>query len=304
MKTSLFTVSFAGFWGQHRLTLEESIKKAAQLGFQGVEIMGKRPHLSPLDYSLDDCRRLRDLVKAEGLSVSAVGAYTNFTGGMEAAEVPFLEMQVDYVSALAARAACLDCRLVRVFSSYERDDAPFFAQWKRTVEGLRECCDRAAEFSVILGLQNHHDLGVSTTMLEELITQVDRQNLIPMFDCWSVHLRGEPVLGLAKKMAPRMQFTTVADYIVLPRSRYRPDLVNYEDQTPFVMAVPMGEGELNYQDFFTGLRSGGFEGWVSYEMCSPLRAGGKLETLEHYAQQFLAYMQKHGLNKGPSSPRA
>ena len=27
MKTSLFTVSFAGFWGQHRLTLDEAIDR-------------------------------------------------------------------------------------------------------------------------------------------------------------------------------------------------------------------------------------------------------------------------------------
>ena len=39
MKTSLFTVSFAGLWGQHRLTLEESIDKVAELGFDGIEIM-------------------------------------------------------------------------------------------------------------------------------------------------------------------------------------------------------------------------------------------------------------------------
>ena len=57
MKTCLFTVSFAGFWGQHKLSLEEAIAKTAALGFQGIEIMGKRPHLSPLDYSLADLER-------------------------------------------------------------------------------------------------------------------------------------------------------------------------------------------------------------------------------------------------------
>ena len=49
MKLSLFTVSFAGLWGQHALTLEASIDKAAELGYTGGELMGKRPHFSPLD---------------------------------------------------------------------------------------------------------------------------------------------------------------------------------------------------------------------------------------------------------------
>jgi hypothetical protein len=57
MKLSRFTVSFAGPWGQHALTLEAAIDKAAELGYRAVELMGKRPHLSPLDYSLSDCAR-------------------------------------------------------------------------------------------------------------------------------------------------------------------------------------------------------------------------------------------------------
>ena len=64
MKLSLFTVSYAGLWGQHQLTLEDAIRKAAELGYQGVELMGKRPHFSPLDWSLEDCRALKTLLEA------------------------------------------------------------------------------------------------------------------------------------------------------------------------------------------------------------------------------------------------
>jgi sugar phosphate isomerase/epimerase len=52
----------------------------------------------------------------------------------------------------------------------------------------------------------------------------------------------------------------------------------------------MGEGELPYRAFFSALRSGGFDGWVSYEMCSPLRGGGSLDNLKACARKFLAYM--------------
>ena len=43
IRTALFTVSFAGLWGQDRLSLEQSIDTAAELGYDGVEIMGKDP---------------------------------------------------------------------------------------------------------------------------------------------------------------------------------------------------------------------------------------------------------------------
>lgn len=291
MKLSLFTVSFAGFWGQHCLTLEEAIDRIAALGFDGVEPMGKRPHLSPLDYSIDDCKRLRERIDENGLTCSAIAGYTNFTGGAEAAEVPFADMQIDYVTQLAERAAVLGSSLVRIFTSYERDDMPWFTQWQKTAQAIRECADRAAEFGVNIGIQNHHDLAVVTKTLDELLRQIDRPNVIPMWDCWSAHLRGEDLVTGATLMAKRMQFTTVADYVVLPRAKYCPQLVNYaEAMPPAVLAVPMGDGDLAYKTFFDALADEGFDGWVSYEMCSPVRDGGELDTLEQYARRFVEYM--------------
>ena len=42
-------MSYAGLWGQHRLDTVDFIAKAAELGYSSVMLMGKRPHLSPLD---------------------------------------------------------------------------------------------------------------------------------------------------------------------------------------------------------------------------------------------------------------
>ena len=49
MKLSLFSVSYAGYWGQCRLDLPAFIAKAAGLGYDTLMLAGKRPHLSPLD---------------------------------------------------------------------------------------------------------------------------------------------------------------------------------------------------------------------------------------------------------------
>jgi sugar phosphate isomerase/epimerase len=112
-----------------------------------------------------------------------------------------------------------------------------------------------------------------------------------MYDCWSIHLRGEDISTGVARLGPAMRFTTMADYVTLPRARYRPHLVNYgEVQPPLVIAVPMGKGDLDYPTFLDGLDQAGFDGWVSYEMCSPLRDGGELDTLEDYAKAFLEYV--------------
>jgi sugar phosphate isomerase/epimerase len=292
MQTALFTVSFAGFWNQHTLTLEQVIDVAADLGYDGVEIMGKRPHLSPLDYDLDACRRLGDAARSRGVRIAAVAAYTDF-GVPRAVEVPFGEMQIAYVAALAERAAALGCDLVRVFTAYEDDRTPFLAQWDRTIAALRACCDRAAESGVTIGVQNHHDLAVDTKTYRALLAEIDRPNLTPMFDCWSSHLRGEDVAAEAARLAPRMRLTTIADYVLLPRWTYLPDLVNYVPRDPpAARAVPIGEGDLPYEAFFRALLAHGFDGWASYEMCSPIRGGGSLQNLTSYARLFCEYVRQ------------
>jgi sugar phosphate isomerase/epimerase len=201
-------------------------------------------------------------------------------------------MQIAHVTDLARRSAALGCDLVRVFTSYEHGGGSFLSAWRTTVEALQACCDRAAALGVRIGVQNHHDIGVDTAAYLELLAEVDRPNIVPMFDCWSPFLRGEDVVAAAAALAPRMSFTTVADYRLLRRWKYLPTVVNYApSEPPGVLAVPMGQGDLPYEDFLKALQANGFDGWVNYEMCSPLRGGGSMTNLEACARTFLDYMR-------------
>jgi len=291
MIPTLFSVSYAGFWGQAALDLKAFVSRAAALGYPAVMLMGKRPHLSVLD---DDAETVADLAahcRAAGVSVACVAGYTNFAGGAESGEVPFIEMQVQYTRTLATFAQGLGCGLVRVFTAYEREDLPAAAAWARTATAIRECCDQVADLGVTIGIQNHHDIGVHSKALLELLHDIDRPNCRLMVDAWSPCLRGEPAYETAKAMAPYTVHTTFADYVRLPRFAYAPALINYRPAGPdLVRAVPMGDGDLDNAEFLRGLRDGGFDGSVAYEMCSPLRGGGSLQNLDFCARRFLGWL--------------
>lgn len=294
MKPVLFSVSYAGLWGQQTLSVEEFVRHAASMGYEGVELMCKRPHLSPLDWSLGDCRDLADICADAGIDVDCMAAYTNFSGGAEAGEVPFGEMQVAYVSRLAEMGEVLGCGLIRVFTAYERDDMSISEAWRRTVEGLRECCDRAAEHGVTIGIQNHHDVAVHSKALLELLADVDRENCALAFDPWSVCLRGEDP-SVAREMAPHAVYTTLADYVRLPRYQYQPDLINYRRMpVDLARAVPIGDGDMANAEFVRALLDGGFDGPIAYEMCSPLRGGGGRENLDYCARRFIDWLDENG----------
>jgi sugar phosphate isomerase/epimerase len=93
----LHSVSYSGSWGQHFLSVEEFVDKAADLGYDGVMLMAKRPHLSLLDWDTDRRSRLRNRLESRGLSAVCIAGYTNFTADLEHGDIPHREIQIRHV---------------------------------------------------------------------------------------------------------------------------------------------------------------------------------------------------------------
>lgn len=288
----LHSVGYSGSWGQAALSLDDFVDKAADLGFQGVMLMAKRPHLSPLDFDEPARRRLRDRLQARGLTTVVVAGYTNFTADLEHGEIPHREIQIQYVVELARLARDIGSPIVRIFTGYDHPASNYSAQWNMITAALRECARRTAPLGITLGVQNHHDMAVGYQTLLDLWQAVDEPNCRPLFDAWAPALHGDDLGSAAKLFGGITPHTTVADYQLRPRYKYNPTLVNYEPQLAWTQAVPMGEGFIDYRAFLAGLTASGFEGSVAYEMCSPLLHGGAIETLDRYARAFLAYLEE------------
>jgi sugar phosphate isomerase/epimerase len=291
MKTALHSVSYAGVWpGQIRLSLDDFLVKARQLGFDAVMLMAKRPHLSLLDHDGPARHRLHERLLELRLSVACLAGYTDFCMGADRPDIPTREMQILYVRELCRLAHELGCGLVRIFTGFEREGPSLEQQWAWCVDSLRECARFAAGLGVTIGVQNHHDVAVHWQGLLDLLRDINEPNCKVLFDAWAPALQGDDPAALVKEMAPFLVHTTVADYVRRPRFRYQPALVNYGREADAIRAVPIGEGIIDYRAFFRALREIGYQGYVAYEMCSPLRGGGSEENLDRCARQFLRYM--------------
>ncbi|HOZ48149.1 MAG TPA: sugar phosphate isomerase/epimerase family protein [Candidatus Hydrogenedentes bacterium] len=292
MIPTLFSVSYAGLWGQARLDTVSFIRKAAELGYRAVELMGKRPHLSVLEASPERLAAVHDAARTAGVEIATIAGYTDFTAGQTAAEVPCVEMQVAYVEGLARMGAALGAKIVRVFTGYTADVTAPQQDWNRCVAAIRECAAVAQGHGVVLGVQNHHDVAVGVDAYREFLHDVGHSNCRAMFDPWAPALHGDDLYECAKAMAPHMVQTTLADYVRLKRFVYRPGLINYEEVPGMVRAVPLSEGFVDLDAFFSGLKDGGFHGYVAYEMCSPLRGGGSIENLDGAAAKSLDVIRR------------
>jgi sugar phosphate isomerase/epimerase len=288
----LHSVSYAGLWGQTFLPLEAFLDKAAALGYRGVMLMAKRPHLSLLDHGPKERARLRTRLEKNNLGTVCIAGYNNFTADLEHGDIPHREIQIHYVTELARFARDLGGNLVRIFTGYETASAGYSTQWQVVIDALRECASRAAEFDVTIGVQNHHDVASSTEALRELIRTVGEPNCQAMFDAWAPALHGDDLDASARMMGSLTVHTTVANYRLLRRFHYDPAIINYEARIPALQAVPIDEGFIDYGAFFRALRAGGFKGSVAYEICSPTRDGGTLETLDSYARRFVEFYEQ------------
>lgn len=284
MTLALHSISYAGLWGQHFLTLDQFIDKAADLGYDGVMLTAKRAHLSVLDYGPRELELLRERLAQRNVQPVCLAGYTNFSAGLDHPDIPLIEMQIAHVTELARAASAIGCPLVRIFTGYDHPQA----QWSRLVAALRECARRSAP--TVIGIQNHHDIAVDYETLYDLIGEVGERNCKAMFDAWAPAIQGADLRAAAQRMGGITAHTTIANYQPRPRFQYEPSAVTYRALPPRMQAVPIDEGFIDNRAFLRDMKAAGFNGSIAYEMCSPLRGGGSLENLDAYAKRFLGFM--------------
>jgi sugar phosphate isomerase/epimerase len=296
VKTCLHSVSYMGIWrGQATLTVDQFLVKAKELGFDGVMLAAKRPHVSLIDY--DDAARvkLKARIKELGLELVCLAGYCDFTAGVDKAGIPNVEIQAIYIGELARLARDLGTNMVRIYTGYERPDVPYDKQYSIVVEGLTMAGKIAAKYGVTLAVQNHHDIALHHDAMKWLLDEINLPNVKAAFDCWSPTLEGltsEEIKQAIYKMKPYIVHTTTADYEKLPRYQYEINHTNYSPLKAQMRAVPMGEGFLDYKIFINTLKEIGYQGYITYEMCEVLRGGGSVENLDKSAKAFLEYVKQ------------
>jgi len=296
VKTCLHSVSYAGFWrGQTRLSVDEFLVKAKELGFDGVMLVAKRPHVSPFDYDEDARKKLKARIKELGLELVCLAGYTDFTAGVDKPGIPITEIQATYVGEIAKLARDLGTNMVRIFTGYERPGVPYDKQYAMVVEGLTLAGQKASQYGVTLVVQNHHDIALHHDAMYWLLNEVNLPNVKAGWDAWSPTLEGlssEELRQSILKLKPFIVNTIAADYVTMPRYHYEHELTNYIAQKPVMRAVPMGEGIIDYETFIGTLKVIGYQGYIVYEMCEVLDGGGSIVNLDKTAKKFLEYVKR------------
>lgn len=294
MKLALHSVSYSGNWGQAFLPLEKVVDKAAEFGYDGVEIVAKRPHASPMDMGKDERKRLKDYIASRKVELPCVAGYFDFSHDGSHLDMARLEKELLFMRETLRLAADLGAPIVRTFSGYFYDTVPFKQQWEWCQKGLKESAKMAEGMGLILALQNHSEVTQHYQDVLQMVGEVGSPALKVSLDCPYIHFNDASIEQVVKEVGSLTVFSHLSDHGYRQLLQWvRPGThgaTGYFNATRWY-ATYLGEGETDYPTFVKALKSIGYTGYLSYEICGPIPNGGSEQNLDVAAKKALAYMR-------------
>lgn len=291
MKISLHSVSYSGTWGaQCCLPLDKIITKAAEFGYDGIEIAAKRPHGSPLDLDIESRKRLEDFIKSKGLEIACIAAYNDF------AEPNSFNREINLlqVRETIQLAHDLEAKLVRVFASgmgNMHTGASFDEQWAWVRENLLAATKYAEEQGIVLGLQNHPPIMQSYKNVLQMIKEVGSDSLKAVIDPPLLFMAGESVTEAVKEANNLIVHTHIGPGDMVWGPGPLEHTMGGFRKVYVLEERPLGKGDTNYKAFVNSLKEISYDGFLSYEICGPVPGGGNEENLDKWVRDSLKYLR-------------
>jgi sugar phosphate isomerase/epimerase len=316
VRPALYSVTYMGYWYRgEALDLEQVAQRAARFGFEGIEIEARRPHGCPLDWPPARCEELRRRVSDAGLAISGVGALNDFSSPV----AEHRESQLAAAREALRLTADLGARVLRVFLAWPGStpvagggarydlaqkawDAAHedFAEdevWAWCREGLAEAARYAGDAGVTLALQNHRPLVRGYRDVLRMVREVGSPHLKVCLDAPLMEAKEAHQLRQAVRDAGPLQAQThYFGEFERPSPGGSVRLVDKRGawRGPYERH---GYVEQNfYVPFVEALLETGYDGFIGYELCSPLplvdgRTVG-LEWVDECTRLALEFMQE------------
>ncbi len=304
MKIGLYSITYLGIWYHGRaLTVKELITQARQLGYEGVELDGKRPHCNPMDLDARARAEIRDHLEREGMALSAIASNNDFSS-----PVPeHRECQMLMVREQIRLARDLGAPVVRLFAAWPgvtmRGPVATYEisrpGWQRTFPEVsmeerwgfvRECLAEVSKIAedegVTLALQNHAPVIESWEDMLRFIREVNSPALKACLDLPLLKEQDDDSVRRAALATGSLQALSHfgGEYERGPDGR----------PIPYPYAGPQQPAH-NYRAFVKAMAEIGYEGFINYELCHPIPArGGRLPDLDFVHEQAalaLSYMR-------------
>jgi sugar phosphate isomerase/epimerase len=222
MKISYNTWAYSSFFvWVPSYTLDETIKRIAKLGYDGIEIGAAAPHAYPPHLGADRRAQVRDLLQEHNIALSSMLPAPSGGPGNNPAS-PYIEERratVEHYKDLAELTAFWGGKTLIYLPGWIIFGTSRRQAWAWTREVLTEIADAIGDTGVTLVIEpTSHDtnLCVNADDAIELMQDVNRPNVKLMFDTFHVNWSHEVNTDYVHKMGADLKHIHISDNDRLP----------------------------------------------------------------------------------------
>ena len=231
MKLSFNTWAYSSFpvWVP-AYTLEETIKRIAGIGYDGIEIGAAAPHAYPAHLSKERRKEIKKVLDDNGIAVSSMLPAPGGGPGFNVASPLAEERQeaIDQYKKVIELCSDLGGPTVMYIAGWQIYGTPRIQAWNWSREALSEIVKTATDFGVMLVVEptpTDSNLVESCDDAIELMEQVGAKNVGLMFDTQHAYYRNEVPTDYVYRMGKDLRHIHLSEFGRLPPGTGRGDFV-------------------------------------------------------------------------------
>ena len=285
MKTAVSSYSFSQYIKAGKMTQLDCVKKAAEMGFDGIEFIELKPcenatHEDRLAYAAQICK------EAESCGIEIV-AYTiganlyQLTDEENEAEVERVKKELDVAKALGAKVLRHD---VCYSEKYNGVAVSFDRMLPTIAKNARAITEYAESLGIRTSTENHGYIAQDSDRVEKLYNTVASDNYGILLDVGNFACVDEDSATAVSRLANYALHVHVKDFVKKPFGSSEEGICTRGCNR--LIACAVGDGDIPVEQCIAILKRAKYEGYVSIEFegsedCVAAIARGK-ERLDSY----------------------
>ncbi|ELY4517733.1 fructoselysine 3-epimerase [Cronobacter muytjensii] len=248
MKTGMFTC------GHQRLPLEHAFRDAHELGYDGLELWGGRPHAFAPDLKAGGIRQVKALARVYQMPIIGYTPETNgYPYNMMLGDERMRRESLDMIKLAMEMAKEMDAGFTMISAAHAGYLTGPDAIWQRLADNLRELCDFAGDIGIDLLLEplTPYESNVVCNANDVLraLSLVPSARLYSMVDICAPFVQGEPVMSYFDKLGDKLRHLHIVDSDGASDSHYIP-----------------GEGKMPLRELMRDITDRGYDGYCTIEL--------------------------------------
>lgn len=240
-----------------RHSLDDAVRKIAQVGYEGVEILCDAPHAYPPTFGDSQVEAAKDTITSLGMQISNLNAFTLFAIG-DTYHPSWIDrddsrrrIRIHHTIDCLRLARKLGARTISTEPGGPKTERPRTEMLELFAAGLREAALVAEAEGIELLVEPEPGLLIEkSSEFKDFMKTVDSEFLKLNFDIGHFYCVSEDPAALVKELAPYIGHFHLAD---IASSRIHNHLIP-------------GRGAIDFSPVFDAVRSIGYRGFVTVEL--------------------------------------